>query len=598
MNCLILNLSRINPRRDVPAIEREYTAPGEKLYTGVQTNEAPSKYFFDSLAEKNSIFEKIVILETKECRDKFEKLNNLSTHEYYIASLKKYIESEPKTKTLILDRYNSVDEYFDSVVRVINLSEKEKLYKNIFDTIRESKTDSEYYIDFTGGSRVDILILLFVCRLVESVNGKVLDMIYANINHEKPEITSCTAYYNLFSNVERMAAAFDKPEDQAEILEQLGIIDEEEAKMLSGLNEIIEKTSGVRRADEDTKQKIEKIKEEAQKTNGTVADIENNAINKSEIKIKKSPFKKFLDNYEKKTDDLVSDYYEQIIGVFYDEGVVRYTGTDKGKAQDRIKDAFKANIDYYEGAVDRKNRITKNGVMPVVKKWLSQLFEHTVYNPVKHYEVKTRVQSSKNTGYFYNSYIDNYYYVNGINKESSDYFFNCLDESGFNYGGEDSKRVCRNVVDLQRKYFNCGFPFMCAYKNRTYPEIWAYYQEKVSSLMQRLSDLKEENEPLYRQRVKELSNDGNELSAEIPLLLEIPGCYEINGERFKNEEDKKDFLVTLSERLEKVRPYRNAIVHKSEDSSNFYMQKSNHENIANEIKQWLKEYEEKFRRGE
>lgn len=591
MNCFILNLSKINANENAPFNEIKYYVDDDIEFSGTQTNEAPTKYFMNSLASNNKVIDKIVVLETKECYELIQKIGNISTHDYFFNFLKSYIENNNQIKMLILEKYNSVNEYIENAVVTINTSENIELFKDIYNNINNEDEKTDFYIDFTGGSRVNTLLLLYICRLAESLNGEVVEVIYANIQTEKKRLENCTNYYRLFSKVEIMAEATKNHsyEKQSEVLYGLDLISSTEFDEIrnSKLDEISKETeNNVRSQKVQTVEQINIVKEKTKKSKGLMKAILNNFNEKTESNVNQSGFEKLK---LKSNQNLIDSFHDEIIGIFYDKGII--VSADYGDDKDKIREAIKANVSYYNGFK------FYNGVIPSIKIWIEELKTSDI-RPIVLYLKNIKVFNNRKTGEF-GYWDEKNSHPKGISCEWEDFFCKEMQKHNYSYNRSESnyvnneifKKSCLNFNKYQRKYFNSGFPFMCkaiGINGNFYPEIMEYYLMQTKSLMEKLDDLKKLNEDEYKIELEKLTDDENALREKIPMLIEDHTHWKLNDMYFDSFNKKKEFINSLSKQLEEVRPYRNANAHKNNNSEFYNINKQNE--IADKIRNWLNDY--------
>lgn len=288
---------------------------------------------------------------------------------------------------------------------------------------------------------------------------------------------------------------------------------------------------------------------------------------------------------------LIVDFYEEVFGILYDLNVIFCTVSNKSsdKRKELIKNAIKANDNYYntKSIYDWEEKCYKEvaGVLQKAKIWLSSLKDNSDYEPLKTYRRGTQVTTR--------DYKDSYLpYVKGLARKHTNVFAEYLKQSNTKINGELPVEIFKEYSRLQRIYFNCGFPFMCMGANNSemYPEIKDYYLEKVENLMMSLDELRSQNKNLYINRLNELIENPSALEKEIPYMVEM-SIWDVNKAKFDSDDDKKEFITILCRRIEKVRPYRNAISHKI---ANEYSELSAQKSMAGQIREWICEYEDAF----
>lgn len=173
------------------------------VFSGVQTNIAPSKYLQAVLAAEGERFSKIIILCTKEVRnDKFDFLDGLTTIEYYIQQI---TEHAREIGVKLAEDVFSVIPY-----NTAETDDVEDILKPILEIIKSTDDEQNQiaerlYIDFTGGVRTAAMAMVFAARFLAASGVEIANIIYANIargtgfdaNHPAP-IEECVKTYDTF----------------------------------------------------------------------------------------------------------------------------------------------------------------------------------------------------------------------------------------------------------------------------------------------------------------------------------------------------------------------------------------------------------------
>ncbi len=628
MNCFIETLSFLRTNLDVNKFsEKSFSTPKENLIIrGKQTNEAPSKYLMWCLANEGKLFDKTTILVTEECigeKYRIPGLNNRTTYEYYLDEMKRYLcdlaEEFSEIKDILRQRYNgSVDYYikntFDCVLVPSNPSEKES--KSIVESVVfDNESNGERIrlsLDFTGGSRVASLIALLLVRILEITNAELDKVVYANILTEPFEIVDLSDSYNLLKRVENIAKAKSVGSNQELIkeLKKMQLVTEKDVDTAEELDIKSEKAARNLKKMSEEKQKEQKneLDDITKKAQGIAKMVFKDGTGRIISSNKTSPFKKLLQkNGKDKTDrEIIIDFHEEIISILWDLDIISYFD-DKGNKKpwqlQEIKNAIKANDLYYSKYIKYKDRYTKKfiteecGVTTVVKKWLKKLESNDKYEPINNLNHHLRIINKEEYGQEYR-YKKEKYLRGGISAERTDDFFRYLDENNVILKGTTEKERFIELIRIQRVYYNCGFPFMCMSANLTndksYPEIMNYYLEKTESLMNFLQSLYVTDKKAYKELLSELINNDSVLEEHIPYMVEMP-VWTINVEKFLSKEAGAEFIRELCIRIEKVRPYRNAIAHNLE---NKFADIRKIKTIAKEIKEWVTEYDKMFTQKE
>ena len=94
----------------------------------------------------------------------------------------------------------------------------------------------------------------------------------------------------------------------------------------------------------------------------------------------------------------------------------------------------------------------------------------------------------------------------------------------------------------------------------------------------------------YRSTLTGLISTDGALENEIPYMIKMD-AWHTKKSFFITEKDEEEFSREFVIRMEKVRPFRNAIVHKLENKFSVHNEQKI---IAEEFINWLKVYEERF----
>lgn len=601
MNYFIETISLINKKLTPETFtEIEYLTPTETTFRGKLTNEGPSKYLMWCLAKEGKLFDKIIMLVTKECVEvPIQAVHGKTTYEYYIDSMKSYVKQLStefdSIKELLDNKYRgSIDEYIRRVFKTVlipadpSVKESEEIAKTIFpnDEIIEEKTD--IHLDFTGGSRVASLVSLLLVRILEAAGAKVKRIVYGNILDKPDRIIDLTENYNgLLEHIEDLANArlSDSSSDMIMVFKEIGLASEQDIVDASQID--LKKEEASRNLKKKSDDKIKKDEEDLDRLSsnslGIAGVIKKQNTEKAKASNKASPFTKLLSFNDER---LIVDFYEEVFGILCDLKVILCTvaGESADKQKEIIKNSIKANDNYYIKYNKKGKEIA--GVLQKVKKWISTLKDNSYYEPLKTLKSKSKITAGEY------KYISNMAYVKGLSETHTNAFAEYLIQSNTEVDSELPVDIFKEYSRLQIIYFNCGFPFMCMGANNSemYPEIKDYYLEKVKKLMTSLDDIRLQNKNLYINHLNELLENPSALEKEIPYMVEM-SVWDVNKAKFNSDDDKKEFITMLCKRIEKVRPYRNAISHKI---ANEYSALSAQKAIAAQIREWLREYENAF----
>lgn len=609
MNCYIETLSLYARPYSQPAsyrVSSDKMVPdgldGEVSFLGYQTNEAPTKYYIWSLAQKNEIIDKMIVIVTKECmNNRFEHIGNRTTYEFYCDEIVNYLDELSKENSFIAQyinkKYNgSSKAYLSSIIVPVMVPEKMNAgeWKGIVNTIVEygdSEDKMNLYFDFTGGSRVASLISLLMLRIIEIREAKVKQVIYGDIITDKndPKIIDCTDSYEVLSSIENIAAAnYSTEKTINKIMKELvkiGLAEEDDLKGTEELDKLSEKSSRdlSKKSEEEILNEEKKLEKSINSAKGIVKAAKKKSVDETKKNNRMSPFRK-LKEKRPKDKDLIKDFHEEIIGVFFDLNIIlcQKNGNDRRDPKILIQNALKANEDYYH-KTDKKGKET--GVIPSVKSWIRVLQDNDFFWPGKTYKRNCNIQLP----FYSKDRTVNGWRVKGVTKQHAIFFDEYLDNVGINKNEVSFLDLCT----LQRIYFNYGFPFMCmdcGLGTDMHPEIMEYYNEVVFEFMKELDELKKRDFKKYKDELDMLLREESSIEKAIPYLVKLD-FYETNQCKFPDEEKAKEFIQTLCSRIEKVRLFRNAIAH---NSHNEYSNPEKQHEIADEIRKWLDEYETVF----
>lgn len=564
------------------------------LFSGRQTNEAPIKYFFWSLVQKERLFDKIVLLVSRPCLEENSvEPEGLTTFDYFTRTLSSYLQELASESTWLQERLErdygcSADVYCRSVLCPVMVPERMEPdeWVDIIEAINGSDSASEpidLYFDLTGGSRLASMISLLLLRIMEQQDAHVRSVIYGDIqNPDDPKLVDCTPSYEILSSIEEIAAAEATGKDRmARIMEELlkyKLVRPEDVERGKQTDLRLEKSENdlhLIGEEERERQMSDLESREPEPRSQTQRRLFEKGKRDLQKSLEKTPFQKLQ---EKDTKELISSFYEEIFLVFLEYGLLEtdYSGKDKEQS---VKDELKANDQYYSTSYyDKKQqKERKKGVISQVRIWLECLQRNPVYRPLKHYERSLRIDLDCYSG-------------QGRKWTSINEGMNFLFVSYIRASGIETERISfERIPAWELTFFSFGFPFMCVKPNGgwAYPKIREAYLRQTRALMERLDALYDSDHTAYQLELKRLLEEQGALEAEIPYLLET-GKISLARDSFSGEEEANLFVKTLLARLEETRPFRNAIAHKLQNKfSNPEVQVE----IAQKIRTWLREYE-------
>ncbi|GEM_PF-5141834 len=610
MNIFMETLSLINGLPDKPDSYRVNSndmipaGSNEAVFLGKQTNEAPSKYIIWSMVQRGQMLDKIFVLVTEQClKDEIACINGKTTYRYYVEMLENYL-NELMVSNAFIRQYISenhhglVSEYINHIVSAIVVPEgvTGTDWKDIVSAILELDQNNAYvqkniYMDITGGSRLAGLISLLLLKVIESFNASVKQIIYSDITIKSDrKIVDCTPSYQLLNNIENIARAnLSDGERTQKIMKEMhnmGLVSEQDIEDTKEIDRELERSQKELIRDKEYKKKEQSFEKKVTGSSAVAKMVKRNAVDTLKSNNRKSAFKKLLN---RKVDELIMDFHSEILFIMIDLNIVltSFNGSGFDKKNENLKknleNELKAHEDYYCWI---KNKNSK-GVLPFTADMVSYLLKILWKDPVKNFEHCLNPNNNRYTGF-----INRYRFVKGISKAENDRFMEYLDNSGIDY----RKLPFEKVLEIQRVCYNYSFPFFCVSQCDRYPQIEEYYRNEVHLLMERLKNIKQnEGQDAYKKKLESLldgteNNDYSELEKELPFMVQSDS-WSINVEKFDSKEAADKFLKELLGRIEKVRPYRNAVAHRLK---NTYSIRENQDKIVNEIKGWLDEYDEMF----
>ncbi len=593
MNYFIETLTLINKKLTKEEFaERiiEYSAPNGNKYYGRLTNEGTSKFLVDSLAKNNALFDRIIVLATKECMEDIISAVGTTSFEYYKKVMAEYVEKlyndYPKLKNQVNERYSTYKEYIDYIIKpvVIPNNPDKKDAQNVIGAIESFGNDTNIYLDFTGGSRVASFIAILLIRILQACNANIKNILYANIQKES-EIIDLTDNYNMLTTIENIAIAKSN-QNTTDILTQLKtVIPSISNKDLNNAEKIREtiqhESTNLKKDSEKDKTEKTRILEQASKNaNKIVGSVLSSGVETAKKHMANSPFDKLK---KMKSDDLIMNFYEEMFGVLVDMDFIigADTTNNKDDVKKNIKDAILANDKYYSSVSKKGYEV--GGVVYRTVKWLESTKKFN-NNPIKNFYYKTSINANNKDF----ERIDSLNFVVGVNKEMNDSFLDYLGRNNIEIT-DNSENLLHEFSRLQRIYFNYGFPFACSNNGKVYDEISNYYFEAVKKLMYELSELKHNDSKKYNEYLDELISERERIEDKIPYMIKMTDIWNFNHLKFNELGiSESEFIKVLCKRLGEVRLCRNAIAHKL---SNQYSKPEYKKSISAKIIMWIEEYE-------
>lgn len=601
-------------------------------FTGCQTNEAPTKYIIWSLAQENQVLDRIFIINTKETIG-FELPHiGITTYAYYCKSIIDYIDELSRENDFLNEylkthyaNYNadlyhsSAEAYYYDVTRskVISENRSPAEWKELTDSIFEDD-NIDLYFDFTGGSRISSLISMFTLRIAEIKDAKLKQVIYSDITTAPPRIVDCTNTYKILYEIEHVEKAQGTEKQvtiEHEVGHRLGWVSDEETRNTQFYDQALsESTTSIKKKSQEDIVRLEKtVAEDIQSSSGFSRKSKDSSLENTKKNNKKSAFLTLLNKVgtdssinainrisTSKIEDLIVRFYEEVIDAFCEINVMQYHAQNLNIAKNRkdsIVSVIKANADYYsKSIVNKRNQVKKYGLISIVQGWMKDLLKDSTKDPVSVMNAHCKITDS-----VYQGHLDRYKKVVGFSKELTEEFIEYLksqdvfDRCPTDIDGS-RKYLLDNyveIVSLQQKYYNYGFPYRFVCQGVLLPQVEKYYYDSVERLMRDLSELRRKNTYDYRQRLKKLAYNDEMIESVIPILTEVEEVWTVDYSVLPDNE-KDAFIPTLSARMEKVRLYRNAIAHKANPRDNPFRERDRQNEIVKLIIEWLIEYDEKF----
>lgn len=599
MNVLIITMSKVNSAITKEAFrERLFHAPNGKQYSGKQTNEVPMKYFFYDLAQKKQrLFDRIICLVTKECLEtKIEAIDHQTTFDYFQHSMENAVrdlsEQNPDIQRILAEEYGSdISKYIKQATYQINIEGGDKKYINdkIMEAIDSGEKRDQYslYIDYTGGSRMTTLVAIWLARIYESaIHAKIVQIVYADIMKEKAELIDCTDYYNMLGEIEGIGSKTHK--EIQEKLQRVGLLNASEKIDTQELDDIKKDEANRLTGFDQSKQKKteERVMSIQKKKSGNklydkYVDTDCEKLQK-DIKENK-PFTKLKENNDQA---LLHGFMEKVIDILIDKKVIisnkeQNINQPNDQKEKIMKAAFVANKDYYDTDNNKKNIFRSTGVVRKTREYIDYLRENVHISPVNFFE------NQKRTDFKRYQRLANNWYVNGCDQRKATFFLEYCKDKNISITGTSREEEFLEFNRMMTLYFTYGFPFACLDKTgQHHPEISNYYLNVVTELMEELEQIKKRDIREYQEKLACYADEKNgELEKRIPILVHME-CWKVNTLLYPHIHEEQ-FVKELGERVNRVRPYRNAIAHKL---TNEFSTADVQRKMAEEVRAWIDEY--------
>lgn len=244
-NCLILFLSTYK------FVDVEWPYYGTKYEIGgIQTPDAPTKFFLNHLKDKGEKIDKILCITSQKTNEKSVKKKEPnkvydSAFEDYEKMLNKYCKNKN------LDVPELVKLNFDYDFEKDKPIKDTDIYRNLCESIVDELSEGDYiYIDYTSGIRDTSLLIILMIRYLEYTGIKCQGMIYSyydNDDKEKNRIIDIKSTYDLFEllNGVNEFASFGKSKSLSNYYKNICKGKEENYKEISELIEVMNKFSDI-----------------------------------------------------------------------------------------------------------------------------------------------------------------------------------------------------------------------------------------------------------------------------------------------------------------------------------------------------------------
>ena len=603
MKYLIVTLSQINETIKPDAFHNiQYYTDSGNCFFGKQTNEAPTKYFIHKLAEKGELLDKIIVLVSDECMSlPIPAVEENVTYDYYKRTISEFlcstIQEKDQLQELIDETYaGQLKLYLESVFCPVSITDH--LLRSIVDIICESNSSvkDQLYLDFTGGSRVTSLISLLLARILESTHAEIKQIVYGDIlkRNEPAHIRDCTQQYDLLTVVENISKAQLNPGERNRgimiELVNLGLIDNMDDEVVVSLDGMEAAAERNMKSPSNVANVVEgkKIKNMIASKSGLTKKMIIDSQEATRQSLKVTEYTKYL---TKPTNErLIVDFYESFLWVFINDHVI--INGNQNQKKDDIKNALDANNAYYYGQSNTAGKKVTVGLLQTVTNWCQLLYNAAV-------DGKTWVNPSDRCRFLSslsNPFYEKWrppYYPKRINMDKVNAFLSYLEKSGVTLNKASLPEMFKTISKFEMLYYNYAFPFMCCgvgFDDSIYPDIYEFYRNTVRDFFEKLEQLKNKSFSEYKDQLFYYINTEGALESALPYMIK-QDAWSINGSKFENAKGGELFVQEYCARMAEVRPYRNAIAHKL---ANEYSDPEKQRQIAEKIKQWVREYEERF----
>lgn len=543
-------------------------------YSGLQTNEAVTKFLIDYLYNEGEHLDKIIMLCTAEVlENQLSSIGGQTTCEYYKGEIKKFIRERNYIKMTEIDQLFEIVPYFPRNNENENqiISKLEKIVKP--EDARECH--KRLFVDFTGGNRSSALTMVFACRILDQAGVEMGKILYSNLGKEENGVSGiieeCTKTYQIFSAFERRLMI-----ENDIIKEDLPSGKEQGAK--SNLD--IARKELLRAQNLNQQKEIEKT---AEKISSLSAEMNTSSMSHMDKENLKAIEKKANETLEERNDPLLQIknriksrnynqalnlFRENIIQILYTSGIIEVT--DRYKKEGNLKgnlisDEIAAAYNYYEG--DKK----KPTYMQMIRKYMWLLCNNPASSPI---EIKQK--------YFGKDFFALRNYMDQVlDRGFRHYSFSkrISDEKIISYVEElyeekqDLKLCIHQYSNMDNLYMGYGFPFACTYGGVEYFHGYdTLYQKNFKNgvdNLQKLFEGKKEREMkhildkleahTYEKMIRALCEEQRE--GELRMLFP----FQLNSQSIKSETldpvSWEEFSYSFAQSYCIIKDVRNSTIH-------------------------------------
>lgn len=562
---------------------------GEQEYTGIQTNEAVTKYLIDYLRKKEKQLDKIIMLCTEQVReDKLDIIQGKTTLEYYECEIQRFLEERlGEEYTLREDLFEVIpyvpqgeDEVTEPLQKVLEITQdgKSGLHKHLF-------------IDFTGGIRSAALTLLFTCRILQRSGVEVEKILYSNITGSTKQgtIEECTKTYLLFEyleglveqengGTEKLTRYVEKTlsEKESESVKKL-VCSTDRVNQAKNLNQIGNVVKEAKRVEDDMK----KASEEVTSSKGRkLLSVLTGQVNSSEKIIKNTKYAELIvikEALEKKDyKRAIILFRENMVNILYKAGIVKTCNqyvnkNEKGIDDEKVTNEIMGVYAYYEDPEGNKRRIQKT-FMDAVYHYMELLERNPEKDPADvleqmsstFFRLDTYADETLRWGFGHNDYS---------RRTSRKKILPYLEK---NYGTTlSADEFIDQYQQMDRLYMGYGFPFACTYGNKyffdKYDEIYqknmirgakslhSLFQGKPDERMKRTLNCFPEEDFNYVTLIDALQKK------KYAQMLHILFPYELNENKIRSDilkgEAWEEFIYQFAKGFYIVKAVRNKLEH-------------------------------------